>query len=35
MSIPRTAIDRPITMFMICAVIVLLGAISLSGCRST
>jgi len=29
MSIPRTAIDRPITMYMLCAVIVLLGAISL------
>ena len=29
MSIPRTAIQRPVTMFMICAVIVLLGAISL------
>lgn len=29
MSIPRTAIQRPITMYMICAVIVLLGAISL------
>lgn len=30
MSIPRTAIHRPVTMFMICAVIVLLGAISLT-----
>ncbi|MBI2835395.1 MAG: efflux RND transporter permease subunit [Acidobacteria bacterium] len=30
MSIPRTAIHRPITMFMICAVIILLGAISLT-----
>ncbi len=30
MSIPRTAIHRPITMFMICSVIVLLGAISLA-----
>ncbi|HSP91292.1 MAG TPA: efflux RND transporter permease subunit, partial [Vicinamibacterales bacterium] len=30
MSIPRTAIDRPITMYMLCAVIVLLGAISLA-----
>lgn len=29
MSIPRTAIHRPVTMFMISAVIVLLGAISL------
>ena len=29
MSIPRTAIQRPVTMFMISAVIVLLGAISL------
>ncbi|MEK6631184.1 MAG: efflux RND transporter permease subunit, partial [Acidobacteriota bacterium] len=29
MSIPRTAIQRPITIYMICAVIVLLGAISL------
>jgi HAE1 family hydrophobic/amphiphilic exporter-1 len=29
MSIPRTAIDRPVTMFMISAVIVLLGGISL------
>jgi HAE1 family hydrophobic/amphiphilic exporter-1 len=29
MSIPRTAIERPITMYMICGVIVLLGAISL------
>jgi hydrophobic/amphiphilic exporter-1 (mainly G- bacteria), HAE1 family len=29
MSIPRTAIHRPITMFMICCVIILLGAISL------
>jgi HAE1 family hydrophobic/amphiphilic exporter-1 len=29
MSIPRTAIRRPITMFMICAVIILLGGISL------
>ena len=30
MSIPRTAIHRPVTMFMICAVIVLLGGISLT-----
>ncbi len=29
MSIPRTAIERPITMYMLCGVIVLLGAISL------
>ena len=29
MSIPRTAIHRPITMFMICCVVILLGAISL------
>ncbi len=29
MSIPRTAIQRPVTMFMLCGVIVLLGAISL------
>ena len=29
MSIPRTAIQRPVTMFMLSAVIVLLGAISL------
>jgi len=29
MSIPRTAISRPVTMFMISTVIVLLGAISL------
>jgi HAE1 family hydrophobic/amphiphilic exporter-1 len=29
MSIPRTAIERPITMYMLSAVIVLLGAISL------
>jgi HAE1 family hydrophobic/amphiphilic exporter-1 len=29
MSIPRIAIHRPITMFMICSVIVLLGSISL------
>lgn len=29
MSIPRTAISRPVTMFMISCVIVLLGAISL------
>ena len=29
MSIPRTAIERPITIYMLCAVIVLLGAISL------
>ena len=29
MSIPRTAIERPVTMFMISAVIVLLGSISL------
>jgi HAE1 family hydrophobic/amphiphilic exporter-1 len=30
MSIPRTAIHRPITMFMICGVIILLGLISLT-----
>lgn len=30
MSVPATAIRRPITMFMICAVIVLLGGISLT-----
>jgi len=30
MSIPRLAIHRPVTMFMLCGVIVLLGAISLS-----
>lgn len=30
MSIPRTAIQRPITMFMLCGVIILLGAISLT-----
>jgi hydrophobic/amphiphilic exporter-1 (mainly G- bacteria), HAE1 family len=29
MSIPRIAIHRPITMFMICAVVILLGSISL------
>jgi HAE1 family hydrophobic/amphiphilic exporter-1 len=29
MSIPRTAIQRPVTMYMLCGVIVLLGAISL------
>lgn len=29
MSIPRTAIARPVTMYMLCGVIVLLGAISL------
>ncbi len=29
MSIPRLAIHRPITMFMICAVIILLGGVSL------
>jgi HAE1 family hydrophobic/amphiphilic exporter-1 len=29
MSIPRTAINRPVTMFMLSAVIILLGAISL------
>jgi len=29
MSIPRTAIERPVTMFMVSAVIVLLGSISL------
>ena len=29
MSIPRLAIQRPVTMFMICAVVILLGAISL------
>jgi HAE1 family hydrophobic/amphiphilic exporter-1 len=30
MSIPRTAIQRPITMYMLCGVIVLLGTISLA-----
>ncbi len=30
MSIPRIAIERPVTMFMICAVVILLGAISLT-----
>jgi HAE1 family hydrophobic/amphiphilic exporter-1 len=30
MSLARTAIHRPITMYMICAVIVLLGGISLT-----
>ena len=30
MSIPRLAIQRPVTMFMISTVIVLLGAISLT-----
>src|SRR5918992_935436 len=30
MSIPRLAIERPVTMFMISGVIILLGAISLS-----
>ena len=30
MSIPRTAIERPVTMFMLSAVIVLLGALSLA-----
>jgi HAE1 family hydrophobic/amphiphilic exporter-1 len=30
MSVPATAIRRPVTMFMICAVIVLLGGISLT-----
>jgi len=30
MSIPRLAIHRPVTMFMLCGVIVLLGAISLT-----
>ena len=29
MSIPRLAIHRPITMFMICAVVILLGSVSL------
>ena len=29
MSIPRTAINRPVTMFMLCGVIILLGTISL------
>ena len=29
MSIPRLAIERPVTMFMISAVVVLLGGISL------
>jgi HAE1 family hydrophobic/amphiphilic exporter-1 len=30
MSVPRTAINRPVTMFMLCAIIVLLGGISLT-----
>ena len=30
MSIPRTAIERPVTMFMISGVVILLGAMSLS-----
>jgi len=30
MSIPRIAIQRPVTMFMICAVVILLGTISLA-----
>ena len=30
MSIPRLAIERPVTMFMISAVITLLGALSLT-----
>src|SRR5215210_5984340 len=30
MSIPRLAIERPVTMFMLSAVVVLLGAISLT-----
>src|SRR5688572_4700029 len=30
MSIPRIAIERPVTMFMLSAVVVLLGAISLT-----
>ena len=30
MSIPRLAIDRPVTMFMLSSVVVLLGAISLT-----
>jgi HAE1 family hydrophobic/amphiphilic exporter-1 len=30
MSIPRTAIERPVTMFMICGVIMLLGVMSLA-----
>jgi HAE1 family hydrophobic/amphiphilic exporter-1 len=30
MSIPRTAIHRPVTMFMLCGVIILLGAMSLA-----
>ena len=30
MSIPRTAIHRPVTMFMICGVVILLGAMSLA-----
>src|SRR6188768_1300187 len=29
MSVPRTAIERPVTMFMISAVVTMLGAISL------
>ena len=30
MSIPRLAIHRPVTMFMICSIVVLLGLISLT-----
>jgi HAE1 family hydrophobic/amphiphilic exporter-1 len=30
MSIPRTAIQRPVTMFMICGVVILLGVMSLA-----
>ncbi len=30
MSLPRTAIHRPVTMFMICGVVILLGAVSLA-----
>ena len=30
MSIPRTAIERPVTMFMISGVVILLGIMSLS-----
>jgi hypothetical protein len=35
MSIPRLAIHRPVTMFMISGVITLLGVISLTRCPST
>ena len=36
MSIPRIAIARPVTMFMISGIIILLGAhLRSPGCRST